>query len=64
MIVNQIDPGQEDPVEIEAKVINEGKLVQMKGFKSASNNYPEYKTWKKNSPFLYDMILRFDGPAL
>lgn len=20
----------------------------------------EYKTWKKNSPFLYDMILRYE----
>lgn len=24
----------------------------------------EYKTWKKNSPFLYDMILRYDTAAL
>ena len=23
-----------------------------------SRNHSEYKTWKKNSPFLYDMILR------
>lgn len=25
---------------------------------AAKPGIPEYKTWKKNSPFLYDMILR------
>lgn len=46
----------------ENKLINEG--MRWHRFHSvpvewkATHNIVEYKTWKKNSPFLYDMILR------
>jgi hypothetical protein len=45
--------------EMELKLINEGnygyKFILRAGY---SHHLSEYKTWKKNSPFLYDMILR------
>lgn len=45
------------------KIINEGKLYNLLSsslitFAMAHKEiYTEYKTWKKNAPFLYDMML-------
>lgn len=45
------------------KIINEGKLYNLFSsplttFAMAHEEiYAEYKTWKKNAPFLYDMML-------
>ena len=40
------------------RLINEGMALYAKRNPNASaNGFLEYKTWKKNSPFLYDMIL-------
>jgi hypothetical protein len=41
------------------KIINEGEVLRL-FTKHTANQITEYKTWKKNSPFLYDMILRYD----
>jgi hypothetical protein len=51
-----------DPVEdqnMEAKIINEGEIFPSTILKECTDVSLEYKTWKKNSPFLYDMILRW-----
>lgn len=41
----------------EEKIINEGMSVSERNKNSATDLMLEYKTWKKNAPFLYDMIL-------
>lgn len=51
----------------EQRLINEGPLpnsLLSGGFILNSCGYIEYKTWKKNSPFLYDMILRYGASRL
>jgi hypothetical protein len=46
--------------EMELKLINEGDYMhELVSGQLANYGKPEYKTWKKNSPFLYDMILRY-----
>lgn len=56
---------QEDE-ETEQKVINEGKPPWHLVVTYFANGSIEYKTWKKNAPFLYDMILStaLDWPTL
>lgn len=56
---------QEDE-ETEQKVINEGKFSWCLRVTYLSDSSIEYKTWKKNAPFLYDMILStaLDWPTL
>jgi hypothetical protein len=45
--------------EMELKLINEGNYGHEFILGAGCSHYSsEYKTWKKNSPFLYDMILR------
>jgi hypothetical protein len=46
-------------VDQEEKLINEGLLCPTLMYLIFAHLPPEYKTWKKNSPFLYDMILRY-----
>lgn len=42
----------------EEKIINEGLLISEAKQKFLRlTTFLEYKTWKKNAPFLYDMIL-------
>lgn len=50
----------QDDVDQEQRLINEGESSFQKGRQLylVTNRFLEYKTWKKNSPFLYDMILR------
>lgn len=52
---------QEEDDDQAQKLINEGEpelfLLRFSGA-PANSCGQEYKTWKKNSPFLYDMILR------
>lgn len=43
----------------EQKIINEGTSSHSLPLHTLANSRTEYKTWKKNSPFLYDMILRY-----
>lgn len=47
----------------EAKIINEGCFTRIQPAPSTYLRLLEYKTWKKNSPFLYDMILRYSSAA-
>ena len=56
---------QEDE-ETEQKVINEGISLWFLPMAHFSDHSIEYKTWKKNAPFLYDMILStaLDWPTL
>lgn len=51
--------------ETEQKIINEGQAVKYQS-KQKSDKELEYKTWKKNAPFLYDLILStaLDWPTL
>ena len=49
--------GTEDE-DTEQKIVNEGATNLSNGPTPATDLILEYKTWKKNSPFLYDMILR------
>ncbi len=51
----------QDDADMEQRLINEGTSSVSNLLDSAdrlADLCPEYKTWKKNSPFLYDMILR------
>lgn len=61
-----VDMEHEDDVDQEQRLINEGKAVSshcpllcLCVTFAQLTNLEEYKTWKKNSPFLYDMILRY-----
>ncbi len=56
-LVGDVDP-QEDE-DVEEKLINEGITVSTPPAVTQLTPAIEYKTWKKNAPFLYDMILRF-----
>jgi hypothetical protein len=52
---------QEEDDDQEQRLINEGRPESKPDCvvtQTVVNAAPEYKTWKKNSPFLYDMILR------
>jgi hypothetical protein len=56
-----VEMAQEDDEDQEQRLINEGKpatAMYNLSYSPADNAHVEYKTWKKNSPFLYDMILR------
>lgn len=44
------------------KIINEGKSCHGARRRCRLSIDLEYKTWKKNSPYLYDMILRYCYP--
>ncbi len=48
--------------EMELKLINEGEYPHQLILSGQTTDCvnSEYKTWKKNSPFLYDMILRYE----
>ena len=52
--------------ETEQKIINEGSSERNTKDDNLLRNPLEYKTWKKNAPFLYDMILStaLDWPTL
>ena len=52
--------------ETEQKIINEGEKRFNHLKWSNILTVPEYKTWKKNAPFLYDLILStaLDWPTL
>jgi hypothetical protein len=54
---------QLDEEAISEKIINEGRRSFRSGLKSnlltsGEHLRLEYKTWKKNAPFLYDLVLR------
>jgi hypothetical protein len=51
-------PAEGDDEDTEQKIINEGNTYRYICVGSGLLQ-TEYKTWKKNSPFLYDMILRY-----
>lgn len=54
---------QEEEDDQAERLINEGKPPSLTSFQQAALTMnPEYKTWKKNSPFLYDMILGYVPP--
>jgi histone-binding protein RBBP4 len=46
------------------RLINEGQKRPSLYTLSHADRLLEYKTWKKNSPFLYDMILGYVSFAL
>ena len=51
---------QEEDDDQDQKLINEGNQIERSGshfLDVFTDCFAEYKTWKKNSPFLYDMIL-------
>lgn len=56
----------QDDADQEQRLINEGSFSDLFKCLTIANSerspqlttFAEYKTWKKNSPFLYDMILR------
>jgi len=48
----------QDDVDQEQRLINEGVYCHSFSRNAGSDRIPEYKIWKKNSPFLYDMLLR------
>lgn len=56
---------EDQDIETQEKIINEGKSIFKYDNRFASSIIwawlwllgLEYKTWKKNAPFLYDMIL-------
>ena len=52
--------------ETEQKIINEGQRRLVEQNRTNSDIILEYKTWKKNAPFLYDLILStaLDWPTL
>jgi len=64
MTVSEAQVQEEE--EMEQKIINEGRSPRLIHLHSEVNIIAEYKTWKKNSPFLYDMILStaLDWPTL
>lgn len=49
-----MEEAQEDE-QLQEKIINEEFVLPM--FRSSSTDTCRYKTWKKNSPFLYDLLL-------
>lgn len=67
-----VEEQEKEQEHTQEKIVNEGKSNLSSSFFSLStstlqlnltgsiimaNVYSEYKTWKKNAPFLYDMIL-------
>jgi hypothetical protein len=60
------DAQAQEEEQLENKIINEGEYLQSFWYCDQADRYSEYKIWKKNSPYLYDLILStaLDWPTL
>lgn len=60
-----VDMTREEEDDQGERLINEGNKIRVAvPVFATANMLSEYKTWKKNSPFLYDMILGYVYNAL